>query len=357
LYIQEGYLQYLLTIKYGDGPGGVEMKICNTILEAIGNTPMVRLNRVSKGIEANIFVKCEFMNPSGSTKDRIALWMIEEAEKKGKIRPGGVVTESSTGNTGIALSFVSAVKGYKTIIYMPKGWATEDRTKIIKAYGAEVIEIEIGEEIERELQGKSVHGGVVEMIPRKKALELETNNENTWWARQALNPDNIAAHRETTGREIIEQTDGKVDAFVAAIGTGGTLLGVSEALKEVNPNVKIYAVEPASFSLFEKVPKHKMAPILFPYMEKYGIPGVVGWIVTEIEKRNMVEQFYLIEDKEAIGMAHRLCKEEGLFCGMSSGANVFAALEVAKGLGKNKNIVAILPDSRDRYFVTEHFTT
>lgn len=333
------------------------MEVYNSILEAIGNTPMVKLNRIARGIEANILVKCEFLNPSGSTKDRIALRMIEKAEEEGKIKPGGVITESSTGNTGIALSLVSAVKGYKAVIYMPKGWATEDRTKIMKSYGAEVTEVEIGEEIERELQGKSVHGGIVEMIPRKKALELEANNENTWWARQALNPDNIAAHRETTGREIIEQTDGKVDAFVAAIGTGGTLLGVSEALKEINPDVKIYAVEPATFSLFEKAPKFKMAPILRPYMQKYGIPGIVGWIVTEIEKRNIVEQFYLIEDREAINMAHRLCKEEGLFCGMSSGANVFAALQVARKLSKNKNVVAILPDSRDRYFVTEHFTT
>jgi cysteine synthase A len=189
------------------------------------------------------------------------------------------------------------------------------------------------------------------MNPRIKALELETENENAWWARQALNPDNIAAHRETTGREIIEQTDGEVDVFVAAVGTGGTLLGVSEALKEVNPDVKIYAVEPASSSLF------KMAPKLRPYMEKYGIPGIVGWIVSEIEKRNIIEEIYLVKDKDAINMAHRLCKEEGLFCGMSSGANVVVALEVAKRLGNNKNIVAILPDSRDRYFFAEHFTT
>jgi cysteine synthase A len=307
------------------------MKIYDSILEAIGNTPMVKLNRVAEGIEA--------------------LRMIGEAEKEGKIKPGGVVTESSTGNTAIALSFVSAVKGYKAVMFMPKGWATEDRVKIIRSYGAEVVEIEVGEEIERELKGKSVHGGIVEMNPRIKALELETENENTWWARQALNPDNIAAHRETTGREIIEQTDGEVDVFVAAVGTGGTLLGVSEALKEVNPDVKIYAVEPASSSLF------KMAPKLRPYMEKYGIPGIVGWIVSEIEKRNIIEEIYLVKDKDAINMAHRLCKEEGLFCGMSSGANVFAALEIAKKSGKNENLVVVLPDSRDRYFFAEHFTT
>lgn len=327
------------------------MKICNTILEAIGNTPMVKLNRVTKGLQSNIFVKCEFLNPSGSIKDRIALKMIEEAERKGKIRSGGVVTESSTGNTATALSFVCAVKGYKATMFMPKGWATEDRRKIITSYGAEVVEVEIGKEVEQELKGKSVHGGVVEILPRIKAMELEKNQENTWWARQALNPDNIAAHKETTAKEIIEQTDGKVDAFVASVGTGGTLLGVAEALKEVNPKVQIHAVEPASSSLF------KMAPQLRPYMEKYGIPGVVGWIITEIEKRKIVDEIHLVENDEAVAMTHRLCQEEGLFCGMSSGANVSVALKVAQKLGKGKRVVAILPDNRDRYLFTEHFTT
>lgn len=180
---------------------------------------------------------------------------------------------------------------------------------------------------------------------------METNQPNTWWARQALNPDNIAAHRETTGKEIIEQTDGKVDAFIGAVGTGGTLLGVSEALLKANPEVKIYAVEPASSSLL------KMAPELRPYMEKYGIPGIAGWIITEIENRKIIAETHLVENQEAIQMAHRLAKEEGLFCGMSSGANVFVALKVAPKIGKGKNVVTILPDNRDRYFSNEHFTT
>jgi cysteine synthase A len=327
------------------------MKVYNSILEAIGDTPMVKLNRVTQGVKANIFAKCEFLNPSGSIKDRIALRMIEEAEKSGKIRQGGTVVEGSTGNTAIALSFVCSVKGYKAVMFMPKGWATENRIKIMKTYGAEVVEVEVGEEIERELEGKSVHGGVVELLPRIKCLEMENENENTWWARQALNPHNIAAHRETTGREIIEQLDGKVDAFVASVGTGGTLLGVSEALKQMNPDVKIYAVEPSSSSLL------KMAPEIRPYMEKYGIPGIAGWIISEIEKRNFIEKTYLVDDQDAISMAHRLCKEEGLFCGMSSGANVFVALEIARELNQERNIAVILPDSRNRYFDREHFTT
>lgn len=327
------------------------MKICSSILDCIGDTPMVKLNRIGKDLLPNILVKCEFLNPSGSIKDRIALRMIEEAEKSGKIRKGGVITESSTGNTATAISFVCAVKGYRSVMCMPKGWVTEDRSKIIKCYGAEILEVDPGEEIQRELQGKSVHGGVVELMPRIKALEMEQNDDNTWWARQALNPDNILAHKETTGKEIIEQTDGKVDAFVCSVGTGGTLLGVSEALLEINPNLRIYAVEPASSSLFQ------MAPEIEFYMKKYGIPGIAGWIILEIDKRKVVEKTFLVRNEDAISMAHRLCEEEGLFCGMSSGANVFVSLEVAKTLEKNKNIVTILPDSRDRYLSSENFTT
>jgi cysteine synthase len=327
------------------------MKVHGSILEAIGNTPMVRLNRVASEHQANILVKCQYLNPSGSTKDRIALRMIEEAERSGKIKRGAVVVEASTGNTAIALSFVCAVKGYKAVMCMPKGWATEERTKIIRSYGAEIVEVDPGEEIERELAGKSVHGGVVELLPRIKCLEMETSHPNTWWARQALNKENIAAHRETTGKEIVEQTEGQVDALVCSVGTGGTLLGVSEALMNINPAVKIYAVEPASSSLLE------LAPEIRPYMEKYGIPGIVGWIISEIEKRGILTETYLVEDKDAIHMAHRLVEEEGLFCGMSSGANVFVATKVAEALGEGKNIVAILPDSRDRYFFAEHFTT
>ena len=327
------------------------MDIHESILECIGNTPMIRLNRVTKDVSANIMVKCEFLNPSGSMKDRIALKMIEGAEKEGKLKEGGVVTESSTGNTATALSFVSAVKGYKSVMHMPQGWIPEDKRKMITSYGAEIVEVDPGKEIHDELEGKSVHGGVVEIIPRIKALELEEDNENVWWARQAMNPDNILAHKETTGKEIIEQTDGKVDAFVGAVGTGGTLLGVSEALLEVNPDVKIYAVEPASSSLFQMAPEIKF------YMEKYGVPGVAGLIINKIEERGFVEKAFLVKDEDAISMAHRLCEEEGLFCGMSAGANVHVCMEVAKELGPGKNIVTILADNRYRYLFSEHFTT
>ncbi len=327
------------------------MKIYDSILQAVGNTPMVRLSRVTKGIKANILVKCEYLNPSGSIKDRIALRMIEEAEKVGKLKEGGIVTESSTGNTATALSFVCAAKGYKSIMHMPKGWVTEDRLKILKAYGAEVIEVSVGEEIEKELAGKSIHGGVVEIMPRIKALEMEKSNPNAWWARQALNPDNVNAHRDTTGKEIIEQTDGKIDVFIAAVGTGGTLLGVAEALKELNPSIKIYGVEPEGVSLL------KMGPEIRKYMRKYGIPGVEGLIISEIEKKGIVDEVVFVKDNDAIEMAHRLCEEEGLFCGMSSGANVHLALQIAQEYGAGKNIVTVLPDNRFRYFAAEHFIT
>ncbi|MBW1997455.1 MAG: cysteine synthase family protein [Deltaproteobacteria bacterium] len=327
------------------------MEIYDSILQAIGSTPMVRLNRVTRGIGAEVLVKCEYLNPSGSIKDRIALRMVEEAEKSGKLGENGTVTESSTGNTAIALSFVCAVKGYKSLMCMPEGWISEDRLKILEAYGAQVMGVDPGEEIEKELKGKAVHGGVLELLPRKKCLDLEASGQGYWWARQALNPDNIMAHRDTTGREIVEQTQGEVDIFIASVGTGGTLLGVYEALREVNPKVKVYAVEPAGSSLFDRNRE------IQEYMEKYQIPGIEGWIVSEIQRRHIVEKAFLVNDREAISMAHRLCKEEGLFCGMSSGANVHVACEIAKHEGKGKRIVTILPDSRYRYFAEEHFTT
>ncbi len=328
------------------------MKILGSILEAIGNTPMIRLSRVTGSLKPSVLVKCEYLNPSGSIKDRIALRMIQEAEKAGKLKPGGRVVESSTGNTAIALSFVCAVKGLRAKMCMPKGWVSEDRRKILETYGAEIEEVEAGKEIEEELKGKAVHGGVVEILPRRKALAYEQEDpEHTWFARQAMNPDNIAAHRDGTGKEILEQTDGRVDAFVGAVGTGGTLLGVAEALKAVNPKVKLYGVEPVSSSLF------KMAPEIKTYMKKYSIPGVEGWIIEEIERRKIVDEIFLIGNREAVAMANRLCREEGLFCGMSGGANVFVALQIAEKLGPDQNVVTILPDNRYRYFASENFTT
>jgi cysteine synthase len=327
------------------------MKVMNSVLEAIGNTPMVRLNKVSSNANAEILVKCEYLNPSGSIKDRMALYMICQAEKAGKIKKGGTIVESSTGNTAIALSFVSVVKGYQSKMFMPKGWVNEDRIRILKSFNAEITEISPGEEIERDLKDKSVHGSVVELIPRIKALEMEKNETNTWWVRQGLNYDNVLAHYETTGKEILEQTDGKIDAFVASIGTGGTLLGVAKALKEKIPDIEIYGVEP------EGMPFFKSNDEIRTYMKKYSIPGVEGWLVEELRRSGLVKKCYLVNDKNAVDMARRLVTEEGLFVGISSGANVYVAKKIAKQLGKGKRVVTILHDRRDRYYTSEHYTT
>lgn len=328
------------------------MKIMNSILEAIGNTPLVRLNKITSEIDASILVKCEYLNPSGSIKDRIAIRMIEQAQKDGKLKPGGTITESSTGNTAIAISFVSSCKGLKAKMYMPKGWVSEDRRNILESYGAEIVEIEIGDEIKKEITDKAVHGGVVEILPRKKALEQEENDPlNNWFARQAMNPENIAAHRESTGKEILEQTNGDIDAFVCSVGTGGTLLGVSECLKKARPGIKVFAVEPVTASLL------KMAPQIKKYVKKYSIPGVEGWIVEEIIKQNIVDEIFLVSNEQAYTMMDKLCQEEGLFCGMSSGANVHVALEVAKRMKSGSKIVTILPDNRYRYFSSKNYTT
>jgi cysteine synthase len=328
------------------------MNIYDSIVDTIGNTPMVRLNRITKGLNVNIIVKCEYLNPSGSIKDRIALRMINTAEKEGKLTPGGTVTDSSTGNTATALSFICSAKGYRSKMCMPKGWISEDKRNILESYGAEIIEVPVGEEIEKELSGKAVHGGVVEIMPRIRAMKFEENDPgNTWYARQAMNPENVAAHREGTGQEIIKQTGGKFDAFVCAVGTGGTLLGVAEALKVKNPKVKIYAVEPATSSLF------KMASEIKKYMKKYSIPGVRGWIIDEIVKKKIADDIFLVNDEEAQNMTDRLCREEGIFCGLSGGANVYVALKIAQRMKKNDQVVTILPDNRYRYFTTRHFTT
>jgi len=324
------------------------MKVGQNALDFIGNTHLVNLNVAENNV--TVQAKCEYLNPSGSIKDRVALRLINEAEREGKLKPGGTVVESSTGNMGIALSMVCSVKRYNTIIYMPKGWAVDEKKRIMRAYGAKIVEVSPGKEIERELKGKSVHGGVVELLPRIKCLEAERKQKNTWWARQAINPYNAIAHEETTGKEILEQTHGRVDAFVAAVGTGGTLLGVGRALKKRNPDVKIYAVEPASSPLL------KTAPQIQHYMEKYGIPGVRGWIVEEIKKLNIADETLLVSDRDAVGMANRLARERGLFVGMSSGASVYASMKLAEKM-RGGNIVTILPDSRYRYLTVEHFVT
>ncbi|RLG01461.1 cysteine synthase A [Thermococci archaeon] len=318
------------------------MQVKSDILSLIGNTPMVKLRKVTREISSSIFVKLEYMNPSGSIKDRIALYMIEDAEKRGILHPNSTIVEASTGNTGIALSFVAAMKGYKMKVFIPKLVSENEKLKIMRLYGAEIETVDTEETPKS--RDKSVHGGDIEIVPRKKCLELENRDSSVWWARQFSNPYNKLAHKKTTGKEILEQTDGKIDAFVASVGTGGTLVGVGEALREEIPNIKIIAVEPAGFPLIRK--------------GKSGIriiEGITGGLL--LEAVDIADEVLVIDDKEAINMANRLMGEEGLFCGISSGANVLASLKIAKKYPKLKNIVTVLPDRRDRYFTTERYTT
>ena len=328
------------------------IKIADSMLDLIGNIPLVRLNRIGANMDAEILVKPEFLNPSGSIKDRIAKLMIEGAEKEGKLKPGSTIIEATTGNTGTALAFTAAVKGYKMQAYSPAMVANRSRMSIMQAYGCEVEPVDIAE-YEAKRQGKSgtarsdssVHGGHVELLPRQVCLELEQENEGVWWARQFSNPNNVRAHREWTAKEILDQTDGKLDAFVASVGTGGTILGVAQALKAHNPEILVIGVEPAGKAMMG-------APEEYPL-----IPGISDGIIPEIFASKLVDRVISVTDQEAIEMAHQMAKKEGIFCGMSSGANVFACLKVARELGSGKRIVTVLPDSRDRYLEVEKYTT
>jgi len=308
----------------------------------IGNTPMVRLNSLTKDIKANVLVKLEYLNPSGSLKDRIALKMVEQAEESGDLKTGYTIVEASTGNTGTSLSFVGTMKGYKVIIYETiPGKMGEEKVKIMRNYGAEVNVI-TPKELGRE---RSVPGAEIELPGRQICLELERNNPQIWWARQFSNPGNVRAHNET-GREILAQTNGEVHAFVCSIGTGGTLMGIAEVLKEGLSDVRVVGIQPASS-------KVTIAP-----GKPYPRSEIKGGIVSDLsEKLGLIDEVVRVNDQEAIEMTHRLWREEGLFAGVSSGANVLVAIREAEKLGAGKNVVTVLPDSGDRYLTEEHYVT
>lgn len=319
------------------------MGIARGILDLIGNTPTVKLNKLAGNIKANVFVKLEYLNPSGSLKDRIAVKMIEEAEEKGLLKPGYSILESSTGNTGIALSFVGCLKGYEVIIYeTTPGKMGEEKRKIMRNYGAKVYSLPPDEL--KTLNERSVAGAEVEKPGRWKCLELERNNLNYWWARQFSNPSNVSAHHGT-GQEILDQTDGKVDVFVASIGTGGTLMGIAEVLKDANSKVRIIGIEPASSE----------TPIVPG--KPYPSSEITGGIISDmVEKTGLIDEVVSVTDEEAVDMARCLRREEGLFAGVSSGANVLIAIREAKKLGSG-NVVTVLPDHGDRYLTEEHYVT
>ena len=304
------------------------MAIAKQLIELIGNTPLLELQKFSafKGLETPITAKVEFFNPGGSVKDRIALAMIEDAEKKGILKPGATIIEPTSGNTGVGLALVSAVRGYHLILTMPETMSIE-RRNLVKAYGAEV----------RLTPGKDGMSGAI-----KAANELRDSIPGSVILQQFENPANPQRHYETTGQEIWNQTDGKIDIFVAGVGTGGTISGVARALKEKNPNVKIVAVEPASSAVLSGNPSgpHK-------------IQGIGAGFVPKTYAGEYIDEILPVENDAAILTGRQLAQQEGLLVGISSGAAAFAAAEIAKRPeNKGKKIVALLPDTGERYLST-----
>ena len=324
-------------------------KIVDSMLDLIGDIPLVRLNQLGANTGAEILVKPEFLNPSGSIKDRIAKRMIEGAELEGLVDKDTTIIEATTGNTGTGLAFVSAVKGYKFVAYAPTKVANRSRMGIMLSYGSdlETVDAETYMAKKQAENGSdtSVHGGRIELAGRQICLDLEEGGEPVWWARQFSNPDNTAAHREGTGAEILEQTDGNLDVFVASVGTGGTLLGIAQALKAHDADIMVVGVEPAGSPMLG-------APDDYPI-----IRGVSDGIIPQIWESGLVDRVMAISDEEAIDTAHKLAEQEGIFGGMSSGANVLACVRIAQELGSGVRIVTVLPDSRDRYLEVEKYTT
>lgn len=328
------------------------------ILGQIGNTPLLKLNRVNEVPEVDIFVKCEFMNPGGSIKDRMALRMIEEAEKRGDLKPGGIVVDQSTGNTGPALAFVGAVKGYKVQLFLPlqlsSSYNPADRIRIARLYGCEVTPVDLKDHIASIGNLNSTEKAAAFVAVRmKQCYDLQESESTAWWSNQLCNIDNTAAHREGTGKEILEQMDGKVDAWVASMGTGGTLLGVAETLKEANSDLIVSGVLPADDPRIEWV----RSRIVHKFLKIFDAPEM-RFLIEDILDREILDHEIIVQNEDAKNMANRLCQEEGLFCGISSGANVFAAVKLAKKMKPGSKIVTVLVDRRDRYFAEyphEHY--
>lgn len=331
------------------------MDVVDNILELIGNTPLLRLRKVTEGIDANVFLKLEYLNPSGSYKDRMALKMIENAEKAGRLRQGYTIVESSSGNTAIALSFVGATKGYKVKIFLPEDVDTSEKKKTMTRYGAQIELVPSPMPLaQREDARKSgLPGELIEQPARARCVEEERRDGTVWWARQFSNPNNTLAH-EDMGREILRQLDGKVDVWVSSIGTGGNFMGVARVLKKRNPRVRCVAVEPTGWKGEEavlsgwKTGQRKIIP---------GLAEISGGITKEIIDEGLADDIVQVGNDEAKEMAYRLSGREGLFCGMSTGANAYVALMEARKLESGKNVVTVAVDRGDRYFNDERYIT
>ena len=304
------------------------MPLHKDITELIGRTPLVRLNRLSPTGGATIYGKVEFFNPGGSVKDRICLNMIDEAERLGALKPGGTIVEPTSGNTGIGLALVAAVRGYKLILVMPESMSME-RASLLSSYGAQLVLTPAWE---------GMKGSI------REAESIIAQNPSYFMPDQFSNPANPAMHKKTTAVEILESLDGKIDAFVAAVGTGGTITGCGELFKERNPKVIVIAVEPSG------------SPVLSggePGPHK--IQGIGAGFIPKVLNRAILDRVMTVTDDEAYQTAKQLSKKEGLLVGISAGANVFAAQKVAQELGPGKNVVTILCDTGERYISIEKY--
>lgn len=301
-------------------------RVANHLWELIGQTPMIRLNRLVSKADADIYVKLESLNPGGSVKDRIALSMIEDAERKGKLKPGDTILEPTSGNTGIGLAMVAAAKGYRALLVMPDTMSIE-RRNLLRAYGAELV-LTPGAE--------GMKGAIT------KAEEIAREHPEYFVPQQFKNPANVAIHRETTANEILEQMDGHLDAFVAGVGTGGTITGVGQVLREKIPGIYLAAVEPSA------------SPVLSggdPSPHK--IQGIGAGFVPEILDTKIYDEVIKVTNEDAFYWARRLAREEGILAGISSGAAIDAAIKVARRLGQGKKVVTVLPSTGERYLSTE----
>lgn len=318
-----------LEFVYYMGGGCEDTKgVADNILGLIGNTPMVRLNRIVESGMAEILAKLESFNPGGSIKDRICLSMIDDAERKGKLTKGSTIIEPTSGNTGIGLAMICAIRGYKCILTMPETMSLE-RIYILKSYGAEIV-------LTPGIEG--MQGSI------KKAEQLLKKTPNSFMPQQFKNKANPKIHRETTAQEILKATGGELDAFVAGVGTGGTITGVGEVLKKHNPGIKIVAVEPRTSAVLSGRPAgpHK-------------IQGIGAGFIPDVLNRRIIDEIIQVSDDDAFKTSRRLSREEALFVGISAGAICWAALKVSKKLGEGKRVVMVLPDTGERYFSMEQY--